>query len=75
MGQLSGKPSALLVVSDNYLAKQLTESLHIRGYKTVRVPPARDRYSAWSSPERVSLCLIDQYLEDQSGHMLATYLA
>ena len=75
MGQLSGKPSALLVVSDNYLAKQLTESLHIQGYKTVRAPLARDCYSAWSSPERFSLCLIDQHLEDQPGHVLAKYLA
>ena len=75
MGQLSGKPSALLVVSDNYLAKQLTESLHIQGYKTIRAPLARDCYSAWSSPERFSLCLIDQHLEDQPGHVLAKYLA
>ncbi len=75
MGQLSGKPSALLVISDNYLAKQLTESLHIQGYKTVRAPLARDCYSAWSSPERFTLCLVDQHLEDQPGHVLAKYLA
>ena len=75
MGQQSGKPSALIVISDNHLAKQLTESLHIQGYKTVRAPLARDCYSAWSSPERFSLCLIDQHLEDQPGHVLAKYLA
>jgi DNA-binding response OmpR family regulator len=75
MGQLPGKPNALLVVSDNYLAKQLTESLHIQGYKTVRAPLARYCYSAWSSPERFSLCLIDQHLEDQPGNVLAKYLA
>ena len=75
MGQVPGKPSALLVVSDNYLAKQLTESLHIQGYKTVRAPLARDCYSAWSSPERFNLCLIDQHLEDQPGNVLAKYLA
>lgn len=75
MGQLSSKPSALLVVSDNFLAKQLTESLHIQGYKIVRAPLARDCYSAWSSPERFALCLIDQHLEDQPGHVLAKYLA
>ena len=61
MGQASKKPSALLVVSDNQLAKQLAESLHIQGYKTVRAPLARDCYSAWSAPERFSLCLIDQH--------------
>ena len=71
----SGKSSALLVVSDNYVAKQLTEALHIHGYKTVRAPLARDCYSAWSSPERFTLCLIDQHLEDQPGHVLAKYLA
>ena len=71
----SGKSSALLVVSDNYVAKQLTEALHIHGYKTVRAPLARDWYSAWSSPERFTLCLIDQHLEDQPGHVLAKYLA
>ena len=75
MGQLQGKPIALLVVSDNYLAKQLTESLHIQGYKTVRAPLARDCYSAWSSPERFNLCLIDQHLKDQPGNVLAKYLA
>ena len=75
MGQLSGKPIALLVVSDEYLAQQLTESLHIQDYKTVRAPLARDCYSAYSSPERFSLCLIDQHLEDQPGHVLAKYLA
>lgn len=75
MGQASKKPSALLVVSDNQLAKQLTESLHIQGYKTVRAPLARDCYSAWSAPERFSLCLIDQHLDDQPGHVLAKYLA
>lgn len=75
MVQLSGKPSALLVVSDNYLAKQLTESLNIQGYKTVRASLARDCYSAWSSPDRFTLCLIDQHLEDQPGHVLAKYLA
>ena len=75
MGQLPRKPNALLVVSDNYLAKQLTESLHIQGYKTVRAPLARYCYSAWSSPERFSLCLIDQHLEDQPGNVLAKYLA
>ena len=75
MGQLPGKPSALLVVSDNNLAKQLTESLHIQGYKIVLAPLARDCYSAWSSPERFSLCVIDQHLEDQPGHVLAKYLA
>ena len=75
MGQLPGKPSALVVVSDNNLAKQLTESLHIQGYKIVRAPLARDCYSAWSSPERFSLCVIDQHLEDQPGHVLAKYLA
>lgn len=75
MRQSSSKPSALLVVSDNYFAKQLTEALHIHGYKTVRAPLARDCYSAWSSPERFTLCLIDQHLEDQPGHVLAKYLA
>lgn len=75
MRQSSGKSSALLVVSDNYFAKQLTEALHIHGYKTVRAPLARDCYSAWSSPERFTLCLIDQHLEDQPGHVLAKYLA
>ena len=75
MGQLSEKPNALLVVSDNYLAKQLTEALHIQGYKTVWAQLARDCYSAWSSPERFSLCLVDQHLEDQPGHVLAKYLA
>lgn len=75
MGQLPGKPNALLVVSDNHLAKQLTQSLHIQGYKTVRAPLARYCYSAWSSPERFSLCLIDQHLEDQPGNVLAKYLA
>jgi len=75
MGQLTGKPSALLIVSDNNLAKQLTELLHIQGYKIVRAPRARDCYSAWSSPERFSLCVIDQHLDDQPGHVLAKYLA
>ena len=75
MGQLTGKPSALLIVSDNNLAGQLTELLHIQGYKIVRAPRARDCYSAWSSPERFSLCVIDQHLEDQPGHVLAKYLA
>ena len=75
MGQLSGKLSALLVVSDNFLARKLSEALHIQGYKTVRAPLARDCYSAWSSPDRFSLCLIDQHLEDQAGHVLAKYLA
>jgi two-component system OmpR family response regulator len=75
MGQLPGKPSALLIVSDNNLAKQLTELLHIQGYKIVRAPRARDCYSAWSSPERFSLCVIDQHLDDQPGHVLAKYLA
>ena len=75
MGQLTGKPSALLIVSDNNLAGQLTELLHIQGYKIVRAPRACDCYSAWSSPERFSLCVIDQHLEDQPGHVLAKYLA
>ena len=75
MGRLSGKPSALLVVSDNYLASQLTELLRIQGYKIVRAPGARDCYSAWSSPDRFALCVIDQHLEDQRGHVLAKYLA
>ena len=55
MSQFANKPSALLVVSDNFLAKQLTDSLHILGYKTVRAALARDCYSAWSSPERFSI--------------------
>jgi len=75
VGQASSKLIALLVVSDNHLASQLTESLHILGYKIVRAPLARDCYSAWSSPERFSLCLIDQHLEDQPGNVLAKYLA
>lgn len=72
---MSDKPSVLLVVSDSYFAKQLTESLHLLGYKTVRARLARDCYSAWSSPERFVLCLIDQHLEDQPGNVLAKYLA
>lgn len=75
MNQSSNKPSALLVVSDNFLAKQLTDSLHILGYKTVRAALARDCYSAWSSPERFSICLIDQHLADQPGQVVAKYLA
>ena len=75
MSQFANKPSALLVVSDNFLAKQLTDSLHILGYKTVRAALARDCYSAWSSPERFSICLIDQHLADQPGQVLAKYLA
>ena len=75
MSQFANKPSALLVVSDNFLAKQLTDSLHILGYKTVRAALARDCYSAWSSPERFSICLIDQHLADQQGQVLAKYLA
>lgn len=75
MSQAAKKPSALLVVSDNFLAKQLTDSLHVLGYKTVRAALARDCYSAWSSPERFSLCLIDQHLTDQPGQVLAKYLA
>ena len=75
MGQLTSKPSALLVVSDNNLAEQPVELLHIQGYKIVRALRARDCYSAWSSPERFSLCVIDQHLEDQPGHVLAKYLA
>lgn len=69
------KPNALLVVSDNFLAKQLTDSLHILGYKTVRASLARDCYSAWSSPERFAFCLIDQHLADQPGNVVAKYLA
>ena len=75
MGKVSSKPTALVVVSDNHIASQLAESLHILGYKIVRAPLARDCYSAWSSPERFSLCLIDQHLEDQPGNVLAKYLA
>ena len=75
MSQFANKPSALLVVSDNFLAKQLTNSLHILGYKTVRAALARDCYSAWTSPERFSICLIDQHLVDQPGQVLAKYLA
>ena len=75
MSQFSNKPSALLVVSDNFLAKQLTDSLHVLGYKTVRAALARDCYSAWSSPERFSICLIDQHLADQPGQVLAKYLS
>ena len=75
MSQFANKPSALLVVSDNFLAKQLTDSLHILGYKTVRAALARDCYSAWTSPERFSICLIDQHLVDQPGQVLAKYLA
>ena len=75
MSQLTGRPSALLVVSDGFLAKQLTDALHIQGYKTVRAGLARDCYSAWSSPERFSFCIIDQHLADQPGHVLAKYLA
>ena len=75
MSQLIGRPSALLVVSDGFLAKQLTAALHIEGYKTVRAGLARDCYSAWSSPERFSICIIDQHLADQPGHVLAKYLA
>lgn len=75
MSQVAIKPSALLVVSDNFLSKQLTDSLHILGYKTVRAALARDCYSAWSSPDRFSLCVIDQHLADQKGHVLAKYLA
>ena len=41
MGQLTSKPSALLVVSDNNLAEQLVELLHIQGYKIVRALRAR----------------------------------
>ena len=75
MSQFSNKPSALVVVSDNFLAKQLTDSLHVLGYKTVRAALARDCYSAWSSPERFSICLIDQHLADQPGLVLAKYLS
>ena len=75
MNPLTGRPSALLVVSDGFLAKQLTDALHIQGYKTVRTALARDCYSAWSSPERFSFCIIDQHLADQPGHVLAKYLA
>ena len=75
MSQLTGRPSALLVVSDGFLAKQLTDALHIQGYKTLRAGLARDCYSAWSSPERFSFCIIDQHLADQPGHVLAKYLA
>jgi two-component system OmpR family response regulator len=75
MSQLTGRTSALLVVSDGFLAKQLTAALHIEGYKTVRAGLARDCYSAWSSPERFSICIIDQHLADQPGHVLAKYLA
>jgi len=75
MSQLSGRHSVLLVVSDGFLAKQLTDALHIQGYKTVRAGLARDCYSAWSSPERFSFCIIDQHLADQPGHVLAKYLA
>jgi two-component system OmpR family response regulator len=75
MSQFANKPSALLVVSDNFLAKQLTDSLHILGYKTVRAALARDCYSAWTSPERFSICLIDQHLVDHPGQVLAKYLA
>ena len=75
MSQFSNKPSALVVVSDNFLAKQLTDSLHVLGYKTVRAALARDCYSAWSSPERFSICLIDQHLADQPGQVLAKYLS
>ena len=75
MSQSTKKSSALLVVSDNFLAKQLTDSLHILGYKTVRAALARDCYSAWSSPERFSICLIDQHLADQPGQVVAKYLA
>ena len=75
MSQFTHRPSALLVVSDNFLAKQLTDSLHILGYKIVRAALARDCYSAWSSPERFALCLIDQHLTDQPGQVLAKYLA
>lgn len=75
MRQVAIKPCALLVVSDNFLSKQLTDSLHILGYKTVRAALARDCYSAWSSPDRFSLCVIDQHLADQKGHVLAKYLA
>ena len=75
MSQLTGRSSALLVVSDGFLAKQLTAALHIQGYKTVRAGLARDCYSAWSSPERFSFCIIDQHLADQPGHVLAKYLA
>lgn len=75
MNQFAKKPSALLVVSDSFLAKQLTDSLHILGYKTVRAALARDCYSAWSSPERFAICVIDQHLTDQPGQVLAKYLA
>lgn len=75
MSQFANKPIALLVVSDDFLAKQLTDSLHILGYKTVRAALARDCYSAWSSPERFSICLVDQHLADQPGQVLAKYLA
>lgn len=75
MNQYAKKPSALLVVSDSFLAKQLTDSLHILGYKTVRAALARDCYSAWSSPERFAICVIDQHLTDQPGQVLAKYLA
>jgi len=75
MRQQANKRCALLVVSDNQLATRLTEALHIQGYKTVRAPLARDCYSAWTSPDRFTLCLIDEHLNDQPGHVLAKYLA
>ena len=62
-------------MSDSFLSKQLTDSLHILGYKTIRAALARDCYSAWSSPDRFSMCVIDQHLADQKGHVLAKYLA
>lgn len=75
MGTSEKKQRALVVVSDAFLAKQLTDALHVLGYKTVRAVLARDCYSAWSSPDRFSLCLIDQHLTDQSGEVVAKYLA
>ena len=69
------KPIVFLAVTDNLLAKQLSEGFQLSGYKTVRAPLARDCYSAWSNPERFTVCVIDQHLADQPGAVLARYLA
>lgn len=69
------KPTVFLVVTDNLLAKQLSEGFQLSGYKTVRASLARDCYSAWSNPERFTVCVIDQHLADQPGAVLARYLA
>ena len=71
MGQLSGA---------YYWCDGITRPSNLPSHSTFKVTKSCEHHSRAivvrrSSPERFSLCRIDQHLEDQPGHVLAKYLA